>query len=180
VRWEQLFDDLEGQVEAAEAADLDSELRDRARAERARLRTVDRLRGSVGRPLDVRLRNSERERGTLRRVGSDWLLVETAPGREALIPLAVVIAVGGLSNRSAEPGSEGPVLARLDLRHALRALTRDRSRVGLVLDRDVLLSGFLERIGADHLELADVPGSTDLQLVPLAALVVVRRVDAEL
>jgi hypothetical protein len=180
VRWEQLFDDLEGQVEAAEAAELDAELRDRARAERARLRTVDRLRGSLGRPIDVRLRGGERERGTLRRVGSDWLLLETPPGREALLPLGAVTVVGGLSHRSTEPGSEGPVLARLDLRHALRALTRDRSRVGLVLDRELRLSGFVERVGADHLELADAPGSTELQLIPLSALVVVRRVDAEL
>src|SRR5690349_9617311 len=122
VRWEHLFDDLEGQWEATEAAELAAELRDRERAERSRLRVVDRLRGSLGRSIDVRLSGGERERGTLRRVGSDFLLMETAPGRESLIPLAAVVMVAGLSRRSTEPGSEGPVLARLDLRSALRAL----------------------------------------------------------
>ena len=180
MRWEQLFDDLEGQAEAADAADLDAELRDRERAERARLRTVDRLRGSVGRPVDVGVRGGERERGTIRRVGSDWLLLETAPGREALIPLAAVVVIAGLAHRSFEPGSEGPVLGRLDLRHVLRVVARDRSRVGLVLDQSPLLSGVIERVGADHLELADAPGSRELRLVPLHALSVLRRIDVDL
>src|SRR4051812_5121213 len=38
VRWESLFDDLEGQLEAADSAEFEAELRERERVERARVR----------------------------------------------------------------------------------------------------------------------------------------------
>jgi hypothetical protein len=177
VRWELLFDDLEAQVEAAEQAELDAEVRDRSRAEYGRIRLVDRLRGSIGRPLDLRLANGERERGRLRRAGPDWLLLEPEPGRETLVPLQAVAVVGGLGARALEPGSEGIVAGRLDLRHVLRAISRDRSQVRLLMNDGAILPGVLLRIGADHLELAEQPRSTDVQLVPLAVLSAVRRVD---
>ncbi|HSP36843.1 MAG TPA: hypothetical protein VLR26_03735 [Frankiaceae bacterium] len=180
MRWELLFEDLEAQAEAADQADLDAEVRDRVRSEYARITILDRLRGSVGRPLDVRLRNGERERGRLRRVGADWLLIEPEPGRETLVPLQAVAVLGGVGSvgsRSLEPGSDGIVAGRLDLRHVLRAIVRDRSEVRVLLDDGALLSGVLLRVGADHVELAEQPRSVEVQLVPLAVVNAVRRFD---
>jgi hypothetical protein len=176
VRWELLFDDLEAQLEADQAAELAGEVRERVRAEQARLRIVDRLRGSVGRELDVALRGGQRERGLLRRVGADWVLLEPAPGRESLIPLRAMLTIGGLGPRSTEPGSEGLVAARLVFGQALRSLTRDRSRVRLLLDDGTALMGVLSRVGADFLEIEDDPGrAAGGRLVRAGAVSAVRR-----
>ena len=96
-----------------------------------------------------------RERGVLLRCGQDWLLLEPEAGREVLIPLAALILLGGLPRAAAEPGSEGLVASRLDLRQALRAVVRDRSRVTLRLEGGVTVSGLLLRVDADHVEVAE-------------------------
>src|SRR4051794_11617551 len=132
VRWDSLFDDLEGQLEAADSAQFEAELRERERVERARLRVVDRLRGALDREIDVALVGGHRERGTLRRVGADFVLLDADQAdrrTEALVALPAVQSVAGLTSRSAEPGSEGVVGARLGLVSVLRGLARDRARV---------------------------------------------------
>lgn len=176
MRWELLFDDLEAQLEAGDRADLEAELRDRSRAEQGRIRTLDRLRASAGLELDVLLRSGGRERGVLRRCGQDWLLLEPEPGREVLLPLAAVVVLGGLAAGAAEPGSEGLVTPRLDLRHVLRAVARDRSRVTLGLDGGFVESGVLRRVGADHVEVTEDGRSVEGRLIPLAAISTLRRV----
>lgn len=175
MRWELLFDDLEGQITAAEDADQEAELRDRMRSELGRLRLVDRLRGSLGRTVDVQV-TGDRLRGPLRRVGADWFLVEPHPGTEVLLPVAAVLVVRGIGPRSAEPGSEGLVTARLDLRHALRGLSRDRSAVRARLIDGSNLVGVITRVGSDHVEFAeDARRPADSEVVPLTALASLRR-----
>jgi hypothetical protein len=184
VRWESLFADLEGQLERAEALDLAAEVEDRTRRERARLRLVDRLRPAVGRPLGLAVHGAGRLSGALRAVGPDWLLLEEEAGREVLVPTAQVLGVQGLTGQSAEPGSEGRVAARLDLRSALRGLVRDRAPVQVVLLDGRGLSGTLDRVGQDYCELAvHAPGEPrratavrGVETLPLAALSFVRRV----
>lgn len=175
MRWESLFDDLEAQVEAADQADLEAELRDRARAEQGRLRTVDRLRAAVGSEIDLQLRGGFRERGRLLRVGPDWLLLAPESGRETLVPLAGVLLIGGLGRAALEPGGEGALAARLDLRYVLRGVARDRSRVVLGLDGGLLLPVVVLRVGADHLEVAEEVRAPGSRVVPLSGVVVLRR-----
>jgi hypothetical protein len=181
VRWDALFADLEGQFAAAEAAELADEVADRTRREVARLRIVDRLRPAIGRSISVSVAPTGRVEGGLTAVGPDWLLV-SEPGRDALVPLAAVTAVDGLGPDVSAPDTEGVVAGRLDLRYALRGIARNRSPVAIDLTDGNLLTGTIDRVGHDFVELAEhlageVRRRGDLRrmrLVPVGAIAIVR------
>jgi hypothetical protein len=82
--------------------------------------------------------------------------VATSSVRRALVPLAAVAAVDGLATHAAP--AAGVVESRLGLGHALRALARDRVVVR-VRTGGTDLTGRIERVGADHVDLADVDGA---------------------
>jgi hypothetical protein len=156
-RWHRLFADLEAEADAAERASLRAEVADRTRAEVGRLRLHDRLRAAVGDSLHCHLLGAGAVVGILRDVGPDWLLLTEPTGAEVLVPLGAVGAVTGLGPRSAPPGSEGLVAARLDLRYALRRLVRERAPVTVLLTDGTALAGTLDRVGADFVEIAEHP-----------------------
>ena len=182
MRWSALFADLEAQLQAGEEAELAAEVRDRTRREAALLSTADRLRAAQGSVLQVVLEGAGTLSGRLVDAGPDWLLLDDGPGREALAAGHAVLGVLGLGRRVAAPGSEGEVGRRLDLRWALRGLARDRAPLSAVLRDGSRLSGTLDRVGADHVEIAEhavgeVRRATAVQgvrLVPLGALAVLR------
>ena len=180
VRWESLFADMEAQLDAASAADLAAEVADLTRAERATVNLADRLRAALGAELTVLVGGAgsgtapTAVNGELLEVAAQWLLLGVS-GRRALVPLAVVVAVRGVPLRVAP--APGEVARRLGLGSALRALARDRERVHLSLEGTELV-GRIERVGADHLDLAtavdDHLGGGTVWSVPFAALRVVR------
>ena len=152
-RWDSLFDDLEAQLAAEESREWRAEVTDRTRRERALVDLVGRLLGSRGRDVHVRAVGGSYH-GRLQDVGPDWLLLATAFDRQVLLPLAVVRCVTGLP-----PGSHQPsVVARgLKLGSVLRSISRDRAPVELV-DRDgVSVTGTIDAVGMDYLELSDHP-----------------------
>lgn len=189
MRWEQLFADLEAQSEELAEADRAAEAADRQRVEFSAIGLVARLGGSLGSPLRLRTSAGTAITGVLRRLGPDWLLVDEAPGREAVIPLAGVTMVEGLTSATGLP--LGEVSRRLTLRLALRGLVRDRAPVAVTLlgsqggpeaGTGTEINGTIDRIGADFLELAlhaawepRRAGSVrQVVLVPLGAVVFVR------
>ena len=181
MRWQALFDDLEAQLAAAQAAELTAEVAERTRREAALVRLVDRLRAAEGALVAVCLPGAGVLRGRLLDAGADWLLVDEGSGREVLVPLAAVLGVTGLDARSAAP-DDGPVAKRLDLRWALRGLARSRSGVALGLVDGTLVTGTLDRVAKDHLDLAEhglgegrrAAAVRRVRLVPLSAVALVR------
>ena len=182
MRWQGLFDDLEAQFDAAEAAELAGEVAERTRREAALLRLVDRLAPAVGQVLGVHVPGAGVLRGRLLDCGVDWLLLEESGAREVLVPSAAVLGLTGLSGRAASPDAQDAVGKRLDLRWAMRGLARSRTGVTLGLTDGSLVTGTLDRVGADHLDLAEhSPGEArragavrQVRLVPLTAVAVVR------
>lgn len=152
MRWERLFDDLEARLEAEEQVNAAGEVTDLARAERARLSVVDRLRAHSGAIVSWDLRGDRPPiSGPVVEVGADWVLV-AAGGGEVLLPLAAVRSIGGLTRAAAPDSSQ--VARRLGIGTVLRGLSRDRSVVRLDLHGDVSLTGTIDRVGADHLDVA--------------------------
>src|SRR3954452_8360369 len=182
MRWEQLFADLEAQAAEQEAAAEQAEEASRARAEYGRLRLADRLRGAAGQQLSLSCRGAGELSGRLVDVGVDWLLLVDIQAREVLVAADAVTAVAGLVAMTAPAGDEGEVARRLDLRRALRGLARDRATVSCLLEDGVTLTGTVDRVGADFVELAEHPvdqprrraAVTGVRAVPLWAVVAVR------
>lgn len=148
MRWESLFDDLEAQLRRDEAQNLASEVAERARAERARITLAQRLLAQEG-ALRVRVGSLEVV-GQVADAAPQWIVLEEAAG-SVLVPTAMIEWVEGLTRRAHD--DSGKVLRRLGLGHALRALARDRAGVRVGVGAAVL-DGTIDRVGADHVDLA--------------------------
>ncbi len=159
MRWDRLFADLEGQLAAGERRELDDEVAERTRRERALVPLVDRLAAGVGAHLALGLVGGVRVEGDLADLGDGWVLLRTAAGRDLLVPAGAVATVAG-------PGVGGGSAAthtarRFGLGHALRALSRDRATVAVCLvGGGPALVGTIDAVGADHLDLAEHPEGT--------------------
>lgn len=180
-RWEALFADLEAQAAAQETRERAAEVGERARGEIGNLSLGARLRASVGESILVRMSGGLELAGRIVEAGPDWTLLAEQPPREAVVANGHIIGLRGLA-RHADP-SVGLVEARLQLRNTLRAIARDRSPVRIHLASGAALDATIDRIGADFLEVAAHPAGEprrrsevrDVELLPLAAVVAVRR-----
>jgi hypothetical protein len=198
MRWDNLFDDLESQLEqelTAEEVDLQAE---EERLRLARLGIRDRLRSLHNsavsddeRMLRLVLADGSRvtiEPGTF---GRDWIageLIEESGRRpQCIVPLE---SIEGLVfgrpqlDRSLDPvadESSAALSARLGLQFVLRDICRRRASVELRL-RSSRLHGTIDRVGRDHLDLAvHEPGQarresavTEFRMLRLSELVLVR------
>ena len=181
MRWERLFADLEAPLEAEAVLELDAEVADRTRRERASLTLVDRLVGARGgASVHFRVAGVGMVSAGVLDVGADWVLLSHDSGREAIVPLAAIRAVTGLRGRAIVPGA---VARGFGLGLALRVLSRDRAVVDVVDLDGQRLVGTIDAIGADTLDLAehapDLPRRAEnvvaVRTVPLAALALVGR-----
>lgn len=171
MRWDNLFDDLEGQLEqelGAEESDLRAE-EERLRLGRLSLR--DRLTslfeagdGSADCAVRVTLINGSTIVVRPRTFGRDWLsgdiVDESVHRAQCILPIA---AISGLVltreqvTSSLEASSDGgavPGLSRrLGLAFMLRDLCRRRCAVEFTLG-DGILTGTIDRVGRDHFDVA--------------------------
>lgn len=182
MRWDELFGDLEAQFAAEERRDLDAEVADRTRRERALLGLHERLAGAGGTPVNLVLAGRVRVEGAVVDVGQDWVLVGQAgagvQNAPALVPFGAIAAVTGLGSRAVSRGSS----RRFGFGYALRGLSRDRAVVALTDLNGSVVTGTIDAVGADALDLSehapDVPrrpeNVTGRRLVPFSALVCLR------
>ncbi|MCV2394135.1 hypothetical protein OEB99_07440 [Actinotalea sp. M2MS4P-6] len=155
MRWDDLFADLEGRLDAAEMQERADEIAERTRAERAGVALADRIRAHRG-PVDLVLRDGHRVSGEIADAAPEWALLADGP-REHLVPLTAVAVLGGLTDSAA--ADAGLVLSRLRLGHALRGVAQDRSLVRARVAGHELV-GRVDAVGVDHLDLAEVAPDT--------------------
>ncbi len=189
MRWDALFDDMEAQVEAEERAEFDQEVADLTRAERAGLRLADRLRAQHGRSITLHRAAVGPARGVVTDVGADWVLLctgsvahEGGARAERLVPLSAVSGVVGMSG--AASGEDDGLARRLGIGTVLRGLAARRCVVRVWVTGGVVLTGRVDRVGADHIDLcltADGPQRQDTaetRSVPFVAIVEVTALSA--
>ena len=196
MRWDNLFDDLEGQLEQELSAD---ELDERAEEERLRLGRLS-LRERIlalhesdeALVLGIALTNGQQLVVRPSTFGRDWFAADLDEGTHrrsvCIVPLAAVSALlltrgqieASLVEVDAASGANS-LSARLTLPFVLRDLCRRRSALTLrTTTGDV--HGTIDRVGRDHLDLAVHEAGTprrqssvtQCRVVPLAQLLLVR------
>jgi len=170
MRWDDLFDDLESQLEQELGAEEGDLLAEEERLRLGRLTLRDRLiamsRAGDGVPeqLKLAMRDGSVVTVAVGSIGRDWLVGELVGARRGscVVPLAAVAALLPSSEQLArsmtvEPAAESPVSlsARLGLAFVLRDLCRRRAAVDLSTASGDKLHGTIDRVGRDHLDLAE-------------------------
>ena len=178
MRWDDLFGDLEAQLAAAERAELLAELPDRVRRERATISLSERLHAHSGQNVALAFEfvDGTAVRGRLIDTGPDWLLLTDERERSVLISVATLASVSGLV-RGVQ--TLGAVSRKFSLAMALRVIARDRAVVNLALAGGAVVTGTIDVVGSDYIELAehpaDLPRRTEnlkgVRTIPLAALI---------
>lgn len=166
MRWQNLFDDLESQLESELGAEETDLLAEEERLRLARLTVRDRLRAlhAEAPASAVRLTlHGSRVTLKLAAIGRDWVAGELDAGslRSAVVPISAITTLDpvgaqlALSLR-AEPVSEPPTAlsARLGIAFVLRDLCRRRAAVELQVGGE-RLHGTIDRVARDHLDLAE-------------------------
>jgi hypothetical protein len=167
VRWDNLFDDLEGQLESElNAEDLDV----RAEEERLRLgrlslrQRLTMVSTGAGRVRATRILLVGGQTVTVRPTtfGRDWLaadLLDAGPGQpQCLLPFAAIAAVILLPEQVApslasEPEAAARLVDRIGLPFVLRDLCRRRKSLQIQTALGIV-TGTIDRVGRDHLDLA--------------------------
>ena len=193
MRWDRFFDDLEDQLASeweAERAALDTEA-ERLRLSRVQL--VERLTLLAVRdsgPAVVAsfdLADGATLRASVTGVGADWVALAPSEGGGAVVvPFSSIAAIGMPHAdllRTARPApARSPLTVRLTFGFVLRDLVRRRAGVVVHLVSGRVLTGTIDRAGADHLDLAlHEPGAprradavSGYRLVPFAAVAWIR------
>lgn len=194
VRWDRFFEDLEDQLASeweAERAALDTEA-ERLRLSRVglreRLSALKRERGAAAEAASptIELADGTSLSADVVAVGEDWIALEPrgALAGVVLVPISGIHSIAARHGdllRSARPQA-APVARtladRMGLGFVLRDLARRRVAVSAQLVGGRALAGTIDRVGADHFDLAlHEPGSarratdvTGFRLVPMRSL----------
>jgi hypothetical protein len=198
VRWDRFFDDLEDQLASeweAERVALDTEA-ERLRLSRVQLaeRLTQLAVRDSGAPVVATfdLADGMTLRATVTGVGADWVALAPSEGGGGAVvaPFGSILAVGMPHAdllRTARPAPARSALAdRLTFGFVLRDLVRRRAGVAVHLVSGRVLTGTIDRAGADHLDLAlHEPGAprradavSGYRLVPFGAIAWIRADEA--
>lgn len=157
MRWNRLFDDLEAQLAGQTRQALAAEIGEHTRAERGQVTLADRFTAGLGSGVRLKVWGLGWLDVHLVDVGDGWILCEGEGGvvgraRELLVPAGAVLGVEGAVERAETRRSVAS--RRFGLAHALRAISRDRAPVRVHDRAGDHLTGTIDRVLADHLDLS--------------------------
>jgi hypothetical protein len=197
MRWDNLFDDLESQLEQELDAEEGDLLAEEERLRLSRLTVRDRV-IAMTRPgesrseqLKLALRDATVVTVAVGSVGRDWIVGELIGARRGscVLPLAAVSGILPTAEQlvrsvTTEQTAEPPVSlsARLGLGFVLRDLCRRRAAVELSTASGVQVHGTIDRVGRDHFDLAEheaglprrAAAVSRLRILPFDELILVR------
>lgn len=163
MRWDDLFDDLEADLDSMHRSERDAQIADATRVRSGQIRWVELCRG--GR-VGLRVAGVGMLHGTVDTVTGAWLLLHGGAGVDWVVGLEAVLGVVDPPTTAARAAG-GEVAARMTWLHAWSALSRDRDHVHVVRTDGSTVSGVPGRVGKDFVELGG-------EYVPYAAIAAVR------
>ncbi|WP_062386506.1 hypothetical protein [Demequina iriomotensis] len=165
MRWDLLFADLEAALDATERGDVEAEIAERARDERAQVALAGRALAHVGGDVRIVLADGSVVAGALADAAGSWWLLDCAGG-QVLVPCAAIAGIDGLGHAAT---AVGEVRRRMGLGVVLRELAESGGRVAVDTAAG-RWEGVIAAVGADHLDLM----ARTTRAVPLAAILAVR------
>ena len=193
MRWERLFDDLEAQLGADASRELAAEVADRTRRERAQVGLFERLTAVLDGPIvELRVAGVGPVQGVVSGTGPEWVLLDQRSATAAGLPAARAGPTGrcwsprrpsGRWSGWPAPARAGPWRGASVSGAALRAVSRDRAVVDVVDIDGIVVTGTIDAVGQDLVEIAEHPGDVPRRAenvlrvvaVPFLALAAVRR-----
>ncbi len=180
MRWDDLFADLEAQLEQTARAERAAEVAELVRSERAGIGWLDRLASAIDSPVSIRTPAGQLS-GRLTDVGRDWIALDETGRGAAVVPTAAIHGIGELPRR-VDAGTG--VTRSFGLGVALRGISRDRSVVAVHDLGGGIWIGTIDAVGADHLDVALHPADavrraaavTGRQTIPWSMTAIVRRI----
>lgn len=155
MRFDRMFEDLEGQMDHLEAEQRRAVAEDLTRAERAQISFADRLRAAEGQEVRLRLAAGVVCSGVVQEVGEDWVrLHDAAAGEEVWVRQQAIKLADHLPVRARQRAASAISLPTIG--QQLRMLARDRAlvRIGTVAGR---YTGRIARVGRDAFDLSLLP-----------------------
>lgn len=152
MRWNDLFADLEAQLEFGQWEAVEQDAAEMTRGMWAELSLMDRLRGALGQQIRVVLLDGRVQSLELRSVGPTWV-GGIAESGAVLFSRDAILGVEGPLQRATVPSR--PLQAGPSLASIYRALGR-RREVLQVLGKhgEIVAEGTIDRVGKDHFDVA--------------------------
>jgi len=152
MRWNDLFADLEAQLQFGHWEAVEQEAAELTRGVWAELTMMDRLRGALGQRVQMVLADGRIQAIDLKAVGPAWVggLDEAS---SVIILRNAILGIDSELNRAVVPSR--PLQAGPSVLAIYRALARRREPVQVVsMQGTALAEGTIDRVGKDHIDVA--------------------------
>lgn len=152
MRWNDLFADLEAQLEFGQWQAVEEDAAELTRGMWAELALMDRLRAALEQRVRMVLRDGRHQSLVLKAVGPVWV-GGTDDAGAVLIPRDAILSVDAVLRRAAIPSR--PLQAGPQLGAVYRMLARRREPIQITgRHGQTVAEGTIDRVGKDHLDVA--------------------------